>query len=117
MMAADSKWFGRRAGPTRRIDRPRGSSENQPRRNEEHEDFFLFFFVPFVSSWLIFIVSGRRSLRHEQLLLCKIEGDHFVKINGRYHQAYHAAGFTIDRRFSADEEVRFADAATVRHSN
>jgi len=40
------------------------SSENQPRRNEEHEgrhkgrieEIFVFF----VSSWLIFILSGRR---------------------------------------------------------
>src|SRR6266508_6922078 len=51
------------------------------------------------------------------LLLCEIEGDHFVKINGRYCQAYYATGFTIDRRFSADQEMRFADAATVRHAN
>jgi hypothetical protein len=29
-------------------------SENQPRRNEEHEDFSGSFFVLFVSSWLIF---------------------------------------------------------------
>src|SRR6266545_1926816 len=50
------------------------------------------------------------------LLLCEIEGDHFVKINGRYCQAYYATGFTIDRRFSADQEMRFADAATVRHA-
>jgi hypothetical protein len=40
-------------------------AENQPRRNEEHEDFFSSSFVLFVSSWLIFILSGRRSLRHE----------------------------------------------------
>src|SRR5262245_13060772 len=31
------------------------SYENQPRRNEGHEDFFFSFFVPFVSSRLIFI--------------------------------------------------------------
>jgi hypothetical protein len=31
------------------------SLENQPRRNEEHEDFFSSFFVLFVSSRLIFI--------------------------------------------------------------
>src|SRR5262249_37271273 len=36
------------------------SSENQPRRNEEHEGFFCSLFVSFVSSWLIFILSGRR---------------------------------------------------------
>jgi len=30
------------------------NNENQPRRNEEHEDFFCFSFVLFVSSWLIF---------------------------------------------------------------
>jgi len=32
------------------------SSENQPRRNEEHEDFFCFSFALFVSSRLIFII-------------------------------------------------------------
>src|SRR5262245_42473419 len=30
--------------------------------------FSSLFFVPFVSSWLILIVSGRRSSRHERLL-------------------------------------------------
>src|SRR2546428_5344583 len=35
-------------------------AENQPRRNEEREGFFCSFFALFVSSWLIFIVSGRR---------------------------------------------------------
>jgi hypothetical protein len=30
------------------------SYKNQPRRNEEHEDFSGSFFVSFVSSWLIF---------------------------------------------------------------
>jgi hypothetical protein len=29
--------------------------------------FSGFFFVPFVSSWLILMISGRRSLRHERL--------------------------------------------------
>jgi len=29
----------------------------QPRRNEEHEDFFCFFFVFFVSSWLFSFFS------------------------------------------------------------
>jgi hypothetical protein len=42
-------------------------AENQSRKNEEHE-VFLFFFVSSVSSWLILIVFGRRSLRHEGLL-------------------------------------------------
>src|SRR5262249_6417093 len=36
------------------------SSENQPRRNEEHEDFFCFLFVFFVSSRLNF-TEGRRA--------------------------------------------------------
>jgi hypothetical protein len=36
-------------------------AENQPRRDEEHEGFFCLFFVLFVSSWLILIVSGRRN--------------------------------------------------------
>jgi hypothetical protein len=40
-------------------------SENQPRRNEEHEERTRNIFVLFVSSWLIFIVSGRRSLGRE----------------------------------------------------
>ncbi len=31
-----------------------GNNENQPRRNEEDEDFFCSSFVFFVSSWLIF---------------------------------------------------------------
>jgi len=31
-------------------------SEDQPRRNEEREDFFWPFFVFFVSSWAIFIL-------------------------------------------------------------
>src|SRR5262245_52377257 len=44
------------------------SSENQPRRNEECEGIFCSFFVSFVSSWLIFIVSGSRLPRHERLL-------------------------------------------------
>src|SRR5262245_8242431 len=44
------------------------SSENQPRRNEENEEKTEKTFVLFVSSWLIFIVSGCRSMRHERLL-------------------------------------------------
>src|SRR5262249_41151590 len=44
------------------------SSEKQPRRYEEHEEGKELIFVFFVSSWLLFIVSGRRSLRHERLL-------------------------------------------------
>jgi len=36
------------------------SSENQPRRHEGHEEKTVNIFVLFVSSWLIFIVSGRR---------------------------------------------------------
>src|SRR5215510_4270792 len=51
------------------------------------------------------------------LHLCKIEGDHFVKLDGRRRQAHYAAGLAIDRRFSADEEMRLADAATIRHAN
>jgi bacterioferritin len=35
-------------------------NENQPRRNEEHEDTLCSFFVFFVSSWLIF-VGGKMS--------------------------------------------------------
>src|SRR5262245_43025305 len=46
------------------------SSGNQPRRNEEDEDSFCFFFVLFVSSWLILIVSWSRLLGHERLLRC-----------------------------------------------
>src|SRR5215470_17067409 len=41
------------------------ASENQPRRNEGHEERTGIFFVSFVSSWLIFIISESRSLRHE----------------------------------------------------
>src|SRR5262249_49483718 len=44
------------------------SYENQPRRNELASIFLHSFFVFFVSSWLIFIVTRRRSLRHERLL-------------------------------------------------
>ncbi|HEY6403220.1 MAG TPA: hypothetical protein VI479_17500, partial [Blastocatellia bacterium] len=33
------------------------SPENQPRRNEEHEERMEKIFVFFVSSWLIFIIS------------------------------------------------------------
>jgi hypothetical protein len=36
------------------------SSENQPRRNEGREERIEEIFVFFVSSWLIFIISGRR---------------------------------------------------------
>src|SRR5262245_41677221 len=44
------------------------SSENQPRRNEGNEEKSEKTFALFVSSWLIFIVSVRRSPRHERLL-------------------------------------------------
>src|SRR5262245_41020341 len=46
----------------------RTSSENQPRRNEGHEERPETYFVLFGSSWFILIVSGRRTLRHVRLL-------------------------------------------------
>src|SRR5262245_18425196 len=62
------------------------SSEIQPRRNEEREGFFFSFFacfVFFVSWWLIFIVSGRRSLPNERPLLSSVSfgrlGAHLVR--------------------------------------
>ncbi|MGH9855314.1 MAG: hypothetical protein ACREBD_36225 [Blastocatellia bacterium] len=45
-------------------------SEHQHTRNEEHEgrtEEIFVFFVFFVSSWLSFIVCGRRHGRHERL--------------------------------------------------
>src|SRR5262249_4071186 len=49
--------------------------------------------------------------------LGKIEGDHFVKVDGRYRQAYNTAGLMVGRRFSADEEMRLADATALRRAN
>src|SRR5215475_11592835 len=51
------------------------------------------------------------------LLSVKIKGDHFVKVDGRYRQAYGAAGLMVGRRFSADQEMRLADSTAVRRAN
>jgi hypothetical protein len=46
--------FNFRGSHSCRYERRPETNENQPRRNEEREDFFRSSFALFVSSWLIF---------------------------------------------------------------
>jgi len=82
-------------------------NENQPRRNEEHEDFFWSFFVLFVSSWLIFLEGsfyGLQRQRHISGLVAvnfNLYGSGLEPPGGRGDAVFRLLGFQPESELAA----------------